>query len=45
MSLLRGPMTRNEIKQALDLRRKAHPSRSRVPAVPTAPVEAAPSAE
>jgi hypothetical protein len=31
MSLLRGPMTRNEIKQALDMRRLMFPSKSRIP--------------
>jgi hypothetical protein len=31
MSLLRGPMTRTEIQQALEMRRKAVPNRSRVP--------------
>jgi hypothetical protein len=34
MSLLRGPMTRNEIKQALETRRLVFPSRSRIPALP-----------
>jgi hypothetical protein len=34
MSLLRGPMTRNEIRQALEMRRQKFPSRSRVPALP-----------
>ena len=31
MSLLRGPMTRNEIKQALEMRRALLPSKSKVP--------------
>jgi hypothetical protein len=31
MSLLRGPMTRNEIRQALEMRRKSFPTKSRVP--------------
>jgi DNA helicase HerA-like ATPase len=31
MSLLRGPMTRNEIKHALEMRRKVFPTKSRVP--------------
>jgi hypothetical protein len=31
MSLLRGPMTRNEIKQALEMRSALFPSKSRVP--------------
>lgn len=31
MSLLRGPMTRNEIKQALDMRRLMFPSKSQLP--------------
>jgi hypothetical protein len=31
MSLLRGPMTRNEIRQALEMRRKISPTKSRVP--------------
>lgn len=31
MSLLRGPMTRNEIRQAIDMRRLMFPSKSRIP--------------
>jgi hypothetical protein len=39
MSLLRGPMTRNEIKQTLEMRKLLTPSRSRVPVKPTEPTE------
>jgi hypothetical protein len=31
MSVLHGPMTRNEIRQALEMRRKSFPTKSRVP--------------